>query len=90
MEGRSNRVWSDQDKALDALQAGGIDRAVIYDSVPKSLAQLEKIIGAKEFQKLVGSFVVRPTGKPTLVPMSDGRAEFSGAVADFAGVAPQS
>lgn len=90
VEGRSSRVWSDQDKAIDKLIADGIDRAVIYDSVPKTLAQLEKVLGKKKFEEMVGEFVVKPQGKPTLADESDSRKEFSSAAADFAGVASQS
>lgn len=86
VEGRSSRAWSDPDKALEALESKGIDRAVIYDSVPKTLAKIEKMLGKPKFDELVGEFVVRPPGKPTLAPANDKRPEFSSAVADFAGV----
>lgn len=87
VEGRSSRVWADQDKALEKLQASGIDRAVIYDSVPKTLAQLEKLLGTAKFKELVGDLVVKPQGKPALASADDSRKEFNSAVADFAGVA---
>ncbi len=86
VEGKSNRAWSDQDKALETLQAAGIDRAMIYDSVPKTLSQLEKMLGAARFRELVGQYVTKPVGKPTLAPADDKRKEYSSAVADFAGV----
>ena len=84
---KSSRCWSDQDKALDKLLESGIDRAVVYDSVPKSLAQLEKMLGKPKFTELVGEFVVKPQGKPTLADAGDKRKEFSSAAADFAGIA---
>lgn len=87
VEGRSTRIWADQDKALDTLLASGIDRAAVYDSVPKSLAQIEKMLGKTKFTELVGGLVVRPQGKPTLAEASDSRKEFNSAAADFAGVA---
>lgn len=86
VEGKSTRCWSDQDKAIDKLLASGIDRAVVYDSVPKSLAQLEKTLGKPQFTELVGEFVVKPQGKPALADANDKRKEFSSAAADFAGV----
>ncbi|MCC8136227.1 MAG: DUF2800 domain-containing protein [Ruminococcus sp.] len=89
VEGRSIRVWSDQDKALEKLQANGIDRAAIYDSVPKTLAQLEKMIGKTKFRKLVDEFIVTPQGKPTLAAENDKRKEFNSAANDFAAVAEQ-
>ena len=87
VEGRSSRCWTDQDKALDKLQESGIDRAIIYDSVPKSLAQLEKVLGVAKFKEMVGEYVTKPMGKPTLAPENDSRREFNSAAADFAGVA---
>lgn len=90
VEGRSTRCWTDQDKALDKLQESGVDRAVIYDSVPKTLAQLEKLLGTARFKELVGEFVTKPQGKPTLALETDSRKEFNSAAADFSGVAAQS
>lgn len=90
VEGRSTRCWTDQDKALDRLQESGVDRAVIYDSVPKTLAQLEKLLGTAKFKELVGEFVTKPQGKPTLALETDSRKEFNSAAADFAGAAAQS
>ncbi|MEG1563835.1 MAG: DUF2800 domain-containing protein [Bacteroides sp.] len=87
VEGRSTRIWVDQDVALDKLQTSGIDRAVIYDSVPKTLAQLEKLLGAAKFKELVGEFIIKPQGKPTLATENDTRKQFNSAVADFAAVA---
>lgn len=86
VEGRSVRAWSDQDKALETLETNGIDHAVIYDSVPKSLAQLETLLGKPKFAELVGKFVTKPPGKPTLALTSDKRPEFSPAATDFAKV----
>ena len=86
VEGRSVRVWSDQDKAIEKLMASGVESAIIYDQVPKSLSQLEKVLGPAKFKELVGEYVVKPQGKPTLVVESDKRADFSSAVADFAAV----
>ena len=63
---------------------------MIYDSVPKTLAQLEKMLGTVKFKELVGEFVTKPQGKPTIAPESDSRKEFNSAAADFAGVVAQS
>ncbi|MBQ4405253.1 MAG: DUF2800 domain-containing protein [Selenomonadaceae bacterium] len=86
VEGRSSRTWTNQDAALEKLQAAGIERVIIYDSVPKTLAKLEKMLGTAKFKELVGEFVIKPPGKPTLTTADDVRKEFSGAVADFANV----
>lgn len=83
VEGKSSRAWSDQDKALETLEEKGIERAIIYDTIPKSLSQLEKLLGKKKFGELVGAFVVKPQGKPTLALSSDRRKVFNSAVSDF-------
>lgn len=83
VEGRSLRVWSDQDKALQALEGSGLPREVIYDTVPKSLSQLEKLVGKAEFTARVGAYITKPVGKPTLVEESDKRPPYSPALAAF-------
>lgn len=83
VEGRSLRVWSNQDKALQALEDSGLPREVIYDTVPKSLSQLEKLVGKAEFMTRVGAYITKPVGKPTLVEESDKRPPYSPALAAF-------
>ena len=90
VEGRSNRTWTDLDAALDALMNAGYDRAILYDSIPKSLAQLEKVIGAAKFTELVGQFIIKPQGKPALADENDARKAFNSAASDFAEVAQNS
>lgn len=87
VEGRSSRAWTNQDEALEKLEQSGIEHAMIYDNVPKTLSQLEKMIGAKKFAEMVGSYIMKPPGRPTLAPEADKRKEYSSAAADFASVA---
>lgn len=86
VEGRSTRAWTDQDAALEALMAGGVEEAIIYDRVPKTLAQLEKVIGKQQFGELVGGMITKSPGKPALAAESDKRPAYNGAAADFTGV----
>ena len=86
VEGRSSRQWADQDKALDTILNAGTPREIVYDTVPKTLSQLEKLMGAGPFAELVGDLIVKPPGKPTLVPASDKRPAYTRAAADFAEV----
>lgn len=83
VEGRSTRAWTDQDAALEALMAGGVEEAIIYDRVPKTLAQLEKVIGKQRFGELVGGMITKSPGKPALAAESDKRPVYNGAAADF-------
>lgn len=73
VEGRATRVWSDQDKALELIEKAGFDKALIYETAPLSLAKLEKVVGKKEFSELVGEYITRKAGKPTLAPADDKR-----------------
>lgn len=84
--GRSNRTFSDQDAAIKAVLDAGYDEALVFDRKPKTLSELEKLMGKAEFADKLGSFVVKPQGKPTLAPMTDKREVYSTAASDFAGV----
>lgn len=87
VEGKSNRAWSDQDKALEKLINSGIERAAIYDSVPKSLAQIEEMLGKAKFKELVGGYVTQPPGNPSLVTADNPKPDYNSAASDFANVA---
>ena len=87
--GRSNRTFTDQDAAIQAVIAAGYDEALVYDSKPKTLSQLEELMGKKEFKEKIGSYVVKPLGKPTLAEASDKREAYNPAAADFADAVPE-
>lgn len=89
VEGRSNRAYSDADAVAEALINGGVDPALIFDKKLKTITALEKDLGKKPFNELVGELITKPAGKPTLVPESDKRSEWNsadGAVEDFKNV----
>lgn len=88
VEGRSNRVFTDQDAAIDAVIAAGYDKALVYDYKPKTLAEIEKLMGKTDFAAKIGGFVVKPPGKPTLVPVDDKREPYNPAAQDFGGLTP--
>ncbi len=85
--GRSIRTFTDQDAAIQAAIAAGYDEALLYDRKPKTLTEMEKLMGKAEFADKLGSFVVKPLGKPTLALEADKREAYHSAAADFAGVA---
>lgn len=87
--GRSNRAFTDQDAAIKAVIEAGYDEALVYDRKPKTLSQLEELMGKKEFKEKIGSFVVKPLGKPTLAEATDKREAYNPAAADFAGTVPE-
>ena len=86
VEGRSNRRYSDQEAVAATLVEAGIPEAIIYERSLLGITALEKTIGKKKFAELLGDLVVKPSGKPTLVPESDKRpaiASADSAAADF-------
>ena len=84
--GRSSRVFTDTDKALDALRAAGYADAILYKREPLTLAQLEKEIGKKKFGEICGSLITTPLGKPTLVEASDKRQPYNSALLEAEGL----
>lgn len=77
VEGRSVRVFSDADKAFEKIVESGTPEEMLYERKPLSLSQIEKLLGKKEFESIVSSFVIKPQGKPTLAPSDDKRPVFS-------------
>lgn len=74
VEGRGSREWTDMDAAFEKLMKSGItEEAMLYERKPLTLAQVEKLVGKKDFQEAVGEFVVKNPGKPALVKESDKR-----------------
>lgn len=73
VEGRGSREWTDMDEAFRKFVDNGIDEAVLWERKPLSLAQVEKVVGKKEFQELAGNYVIKKPGKPALVEESDER-----------------
>ena len=85
--GRSIRTFTDQDAAIQAAIAAGYDEALLYDRKPKTLSEMEKLMGKAEFAEKIGGYVTKPLGKPTLALSTDKREAYNPAAADFAGVA---
>ncbi len=88
VEGRSNRAFSDVDKAFEALQAAGYDKSILYENKPLPLTEVEKIIGKDDFKTILGDFIVKPQGAPTLALHGDKREQMvlnSTAAEDFGG-----
>lgn len=86
VEGRSVRKFTDLDAALKAIQEAGYDEALLYDRKAKSLTELEKLMGKKEFADKVGQFVEKPPGAPKLAEESDSRPSWHSMAADAEGL----
>lgn len=62
------------DDAFEKLISTGVSpEEMLYEKKPLTLAQVEKMVGKKEFQEAVGEFIEKRPGKPTLVKESDKR-----------------
>ena len=80
VEGRSNRKYSDETAVAKIVQDAG------YDPFEKKLlgvTAMQRQLGKKKFQELLGGLLYKPPGKPVLVPTSDSRPEFNTAANDF-------
>ena len=83
VEGRSNRRWSSEDDVAKVLIAEGFQESMIYTRKLDGISKIESAIGKKEVKRLLGEFIIKPVGKPTLVPITDKREPYNPAKADF-------
>lgn len=87
VEGRSIRKYADDVKVAETLKAAGFDEAMLYERKLYGITAMEKIVGKKKLTETLGELIIKPAGKPTLVPQSDKREEIKtveAAAADFA------
>lgn len=85
--GRSNRKWSDDEKAKSAILSINTDlkEKDITETKLLGITKIEKMLSKIEFKKLE-PFITKPVGNPTLVPESDKRPAINSieeAIADF-------
>ncbi|WP_102400181.1 DUF2800 domain-containing protein [Haloimpatiens massiliensis] len=83
VEGRSNRKWKDEDKVGEVLLGQGFLENIIYTKKLTGITNMEKAIGKKEVNRLLGDYIIKPQGKPTLAPEGDKRPVYNSAEADF-------
>jgi hypothetical protein len=86
VEGRSRRIYLDEGRVAQVLLDNGYPEAAIYKQALLTITNMEKAITKKEFTRLLGDLVVKPQGKPALVPESDSRPPLDSsdaAAADF-------
>lgn len=83
VEGRSVRQYADALKVADALKAAGYDEAMLYERKLYGITAMEKLVGKKKLTETLGELIIKPAGKPVLVPESDKRDAINSAAADF-------
>lgn len=73
VEGRAVRKFSDEAKVEAAAKEAGYTD--IYNKSLITLTAFEKLMGKEKFAEILGSYVTKPAGKLTLVPVGDKRPE---------------
>lgn len=69
--GRSIRKYIDEAAVAEAAKAAGYSD--IWDKRLIGITAMERLMGKRAFTETLGDLVVKPEGKPTLVPESDKR-----------------
>lgn len=70
VEGRSVRKFTDESKVAEILEAAGVDP---WQKKLTGLTALTRQLGKKKFDDLLGDYITKPPGAPTLVPEDDPR-----------------
>lgn len=70
VEGRSTRRYSDENAVAEAVKAVGKDP---YERRLLGITAMTQLLGRKQFNEILGDLIVKPKGKPALVPLSDKR-----------------
>ena len=78
--GRSNRKYTDEDEVAEAAKKAGYTD--IYKTSLIGITEMEKLMGKKIFNEILGALVYKPDGKVTLVPESDKREAVKTATAE--------
>lgn len=83
VRGRANRKLTDEEEVAGLLLEQGFQPHQIYSL--KGLTDLEEVVGKKQLADLLGDYIVKPEGRPTLAPETDRRQAITHSAAeDFA------
>ena len=80
VEGRSNRKYADEAAVAKVVSEAGYDP---YEQKLVGITEMTKRLGKKRFEELLSGLVIKPQGKPVLVPKDDDRKELNTAANDF-------
>ena len=83
VESRTNRKYTDEEAVAHAAAAAGYHDIYRKSLIP--ITEMEKLMGKQTFKEVLGGLVIKPAGRPTLVPASDKRPAITtvGANHDF-------
>lgn len=86
VEGRSNRkIDADEAKIIAMAELQGFSEDQMYERKLKGITALEALMGKKRFAETFKQFIVKPEGKPVLVPEEDSRPALNSALKAFEG-----
>lgn len=77
VEARTQRRITDQIAASNAMEDAGYDKEDFTNTKLKGLTDLQKLLGKRKFEEILGGYIEKPKGDPTLVPESDKRPEYN-------------
>lgn len=80
VEGRSARKYRNEDAVAQVVSDAGYDP---YAHKVLGLTEMQKLLGRQKFNELLAAFIVKPQGKPVLVPDTDKRPIMNTAQDDF-------
>ena len=80
VEGKSNRKFTDENAVAAVVTDAGFDP---YEKKLLGITAMTSLLGKKKFSELLGGYITKPQGKPTLVPESDKRPAMNTAKDDF-------
>lgn len=75
--GRSNRKYLDEEKVKETLIKAGYRQEDITETKLLGITAMEKAVGKKTFGEALSGLVIKPEGKPVLVPETDSRPELN-------------
>ena len=83
VRGKTNRKYTDEENVIEAANKAGYKD--IFKTSLIGITEMEKLMGKKKFNDILGDLVYKPEGKLTLVPKSDKReaVHISTATEDF-------
>ena len=76
VEGRGSRTWRDELQVADTLRAAGYSLEDITETSLLSVAKMEKALGKKRAEEVVGELIVRKPGAPTVAMETDKRPAY--------------
>ena len=73
VEGKGTRKFTNEEAVIKALLDAGYDSDVVYKKSVNTITNLEKALGKKTFNELLGPYITKSQGRLKLVPEDDDR-----------------